>query len=100
RDNVAVEIATVPANTGEDFVLKVREAFSDLMKHVPEGHELAILPSAKFDEDQLDHEEAKAFGCDPDYDVWTLDQNVPPFAEDTAMRSCGAHIHVGFVEGS
>lgn len=100
RDNVTVEVATAPANSGTDFVDELRRTFTELLKRVPEGHELAVEPSGEFDEDQLDHEEAKAFGCDPDFDVWTMDQNVPPYAGDTPMRSCGAHIHVGFTKGS
>lgn len=100
RDNVAIEVATAPANSGSDFVDKVRKTFADLMTHIPEGHELVVTPYAEFDLDQLQHEEAQAFGCTPDFDVWTLDQNVAPYAGDTRMRSCGAHIHVGYTEGS
>lgn len=99
RDNVAVEFATPYAIDGEDFVLKVGNAFKDLMKEIPEGHDLVASPSANFDPDQLDHEEAQAFGCDPDYDVWTMDENIKPYAPDSTFRSCGAHIHVGHVKG-
>jgi len=98
RDNVALEFATPPAKDGEDFVNKVRNAFMDIMKNLPDNLSLETIPSADFDEDQLDHPEARLFGCSPDYDAWELQINPPPEAR-SSFRSCGAHIHVGHVEG-
>lgn len=96
RDNVAVEFATDPASSSEDFVEKIRKCLSDVCKLVPEGCELAVDPSANFDPDQVDDWEAKEFGCDPDYNAWSLTENEKPFVSDTdTFRSCGAHIHVG-----
>lgn len=100
RDNVALEFATPPAESGEDFVAKIRNAFMDVFNKIGDNHDIAALPSADFDQDQLEHEEAKMFGCDPDFDAWTVSVNeAPPLAEISTFRSCGAHIHVGHVEG-
>jgi len=100
HDNVALEFATLPAKDGEDFVQKIRRAFMDIAKILPEHLELDVNPAATFEKDQLDHPEAKAFGCSPDYDAWELQVNEPPEADETdGFRSCGGHIHVGFVEG-
>lgn len=99
RDNVAVEFATPPAVDGHDFVDKVRASFMEVLTHLPKGYELEPLPSANFDEDQLDNPEARAFGCSPDYDAWALCMNEPTAASQTNFRSCGAHIHVGHVPG-
>ena len=52
-----------------------------------------------FDDDQLDNEEAKRFGCSPDYNAWTLQTNPVPSHENPNFRSCGGHIHCGHVEG-
>lgn len=98
RDNVALEFATPPAKDGEDLVNKVRSAFMDIMKTLPKNLSLETIPSADFDEDQLNHPEAQEFGCSPDYDAWKLIVNPPPSAR-ASFRSCGAHIHVGHVEG-
>ncbi len=100
RDNVALEFATPPAVNGQDFVSKIREAFQDVMKELPAGYDIAPIPSANFSPEQLDHVEAQMFGCDPDFDVWTMTQNTAPYAPDHTFRSCGAHIHVGYTEGS
>lgn len=98
-DNVAIEFATDPAKDGEDLVKKVGNAFKDILKKIPEGHELAVEPSGNFDADQLDSEEAQQFGCDPDYCAWELRENDPPFCDNPALRTCGGHIHVGFNSG-
>ncbi len=99
HDNVAVEFATEPAKDGKDLVKKVRNAFKDIMDKIPEGHSLDISPSANFEEDQLDHPEARRFGCDPDYDAWKVEQNDPPECDDPSLRTCGGHVHVGRADG-
>jgi len=100
RDNVAVEFATDPAVGRDDFVGKVQQTFRDVLGAIPKGHKLAALPSAQFDPAELDHPEAKRFGCDPDYDAWKMQENEAPCIDDKCFRSCGAHIHVGCEEGS
>ena len=95
RDNVAVEFATDPAKDGPDFVEKVRSCMRDALDMVPSDHDLVVIPSAEFDADQLDHPEAQEFGCDPDYNAYTVEMNEKPWCGESGFRSCGAHIHVG-----
>lgn len=99
RDNVALEFATPPAKDGADFVEKVRNAFKDIMIQLPAKHRIIVVPSAVFDDDQLDHPEAQEFGCDPDYNAWTVVMNEKPMHDNHNFRSCGGHIHVGHVPG-
>jgi len=61
RDNVALEFATPPAQDTEDFVQKVRDALMDVAKSLPSHLELETLPSADFDEEELEHPEACEF---------------------------------------
>jgi hypothetical protein len=98
RDNVAVEFATVPAKTGEDFVNKVKECLKDTLDLIPKDHELVVEPSACFDKTELTDPEAQEFGCDPDFSAYTLSENEKPWCEDSTFRSCGAHIHVGCLD--
>jgi hypothetical protein len=95
RDNVAVEVATDPADNMEKFVDNIACTLSEAIKTLPEDTEIVAIPSACFDKDQLDHPEAMAFGCDPDFDAWEVKENEKPYALDHTFRSCGAHIHVG-----
>lgn len=98
RDNVALEFATAPADSSEDFVEKIRGCLKDAIARVPEGCELVVTPSATFDADELDHPEAQEFGCDPDFNAWTMGDNEKPWCGDSGFRSCGAHIHVGGID--
>lgn len=95
RDNVAVEIATDPAETASKFVNNISCTLKEAIKKLPSGHEIVAIPSACFDQDQLEDPEANVFGCDPDYNVWKMAVNDKPYAADPTFRSCGAHIHVG-----
>ena len=98
RDNVAVEFATVPAVGREDFVEKIKSCLVDAHNMLPKGHELVVEPSATFDESQLTDPEAQEFGCDPDFNAYTVAMNEKPWCGDSTFRSCGAHIHVGCLD--
>lgn len=95
RDNVAVEIATDPASSIDQFVANIKNTLSEAVKTLPKDTEIVALPSACFDKEQLVDPEAQRFGCDPDYNAWTMYENEKPCAADETFRSCGAHIHVG-----
>jgi len=98
RDNVAVEFATMPAVDGNDFVAKVKSCLIDTHNMLPEGHEMVVEPSATFDAVHLTDPEAQEFGCDPDFDAYTVSMNEKPWCGDSTFRSCGAHIHVGCLD--
>lgn len=95
RDNVAVEVATDPANSKKAFVENIANTLSEAVKTLPDNMEIIAIPSASFPEEELKHPEALRFGCDPDFDAWKLMENDPPCAIDSTFRSCGAHIHIG-----
>lgn len=95
RDNVAVEVATDPANSMQAFVDNIMSTLSEAVKTLPQDTEIVAVASAKFDEKELEHPDAKVFGCDPDYCAYELIQNEAPYVDDVTFRSCGAHIHVG-----
>jgi hypothetical protein len=95
RDNVAMEIATDPAASMDEFIGNIRNTLTEAIKTLPVDTEIVAAPSANFDPDQLKHPEALAFGCDPDYCAWEVKENDKPCAVDNTFRSCGAHIHVG-----
>lgn len=95
RDNVAVEFATVPAKDGKDFVQRIKDCIADMLEIIPEDHDLVVEPSAIFHPDQLEHPEAQEFGCDPDFNAYTVSENEKPWCGNSGFRSCGAHIHIG-----
>lgn len=98
-DNVALEFATPPSGDIDSFIENIRNSLLDVYDKLPEDLDIEAEPSAEFGLDQLLNEEAMRFGCDPDYNAWTLTQNEPPNAENMMLRSCGGHLHIGHVKG-
>lgn len=96
EDNVALEFNIAPANTKNAFVASINFALEELMKRAGKLNlQLSIVPSAIFDRDQLRSPLSKVFGCDPDYNAWTLTKNPSPHCDDKSLRSAGGHVHVG-----
>ena len=97
EDNVAVEFNIPPVVTTHAFVKNVRACLSEIEKRAAAFNlKLAIVPAAVFDKAQLNHPNALHFGCDPDFNVWTLAINPPPNTTNKRLRSCGGHIHIGY----
>jgi hypothetical protein len=97
EDNVAVEfnIPAVPLQSHQ-FVDVIQRAMVEIERQAAALNlEIAVVSSAEFEPDQLAHPRARRFGCDPDFNVWSLQINPPPRSTNKALRSCGGHIHVG-----
>jgi hypothetical protein len=100
-DNVAMEFATPVAFSREEFIEKVRATMREALSVLPENIRIKQLASANFPKKELEHEEARRFGCDPDFDAWKVCVNqVPAGAAEGTFRSAGGHLHIGFMEGS
>lgn len=96
EDNVTIEFNTPPCATAEDFKKNIKFNLDYIRSRAAElGYEVAIKPSARFDDDQLATPEAQEFGCEPDYNAWLGgEQNPRPRAADGNLRSCGGHVHI------
>lgn len=95
RDNVLLELNTNPAETSEEFISNLREVLVSAAK-IAAPCNLTVRASAQYPEKQLRRREARVFGCDPDYNAWTLDRNmVPAEAQYQPFRSAGGHLHIG-----
>ena len=96
EDNVAVEY-NIPAAASADELVNNIKAMMGYLDHKVHGMGLAFSrqSAAFFPKSQLKHPRALEFGCDPDYNAWTLEVNPRPRAEDPTLRSCGGHVHVG-----
>jgi len=96
EDNVLVEFNIPPAKYMCDFEDSIKTSLGYVSgiagKH---GMTLSKKASASLTSDQLKHPLAHVFGCDPDFNVWTLEANPRPYSEDPNLRSAGGHIHVG-----
>lgn len=96
EDNVSCEFNIPPCETKAEWMnaIKIinREVYHEL-RHM--GFQISPLASVSFDTEDLQHPQALVFGCEPDYNAWTMKENEKPKAEDKNLRTAGGHIHVG-----
>lgn len=97
EDNVAIEFNIPPAANAKEFVSSIHKTLDFLTQGVKRMHNFHIvnMSAASFPKDELVDPAALEFGCDPDYNAWTLARNPRPKADDETLRSCGGHVHVG-----
>lgn len=96
EDNVAVEFNIPPSPTKEAFVQNIKYALEELEKRAATMKlKLAIEASGEFPDKELKHRRAKIFGCDPDFNVWSLQPNPRPHTTNPHLRSAGGHVHIG-----
>lgn len=95
EDNVMVEFNIPPAKSADQVVKSVHYVMNHLTHLLPK-FTLAIEAAAEFNPVLLEkHPKAFEFGCDPDYNAWTIQINDAP-NPNTYLRTCGGHIHVGY----
>lgn len=96
EDNVAVEYNIPPAYTRERWVEYIHFG-QELIAKMLGAHNVKIfnVASAIFPDKELSNPKAKEFGCDPDFNAWTLDINPKPAATNANLRSAGGHVHIG-----
>lgn len=96
EDNVSCEFNIPACQTKTQWMdsIKIihREVYHEL-RHL--GFEISPNASVSFDTDQLQHPQAMVFGCEPDYNAWTMKENAKPKADDKNLRTAGGHVHVG-----
>lgn len=93
EDNVALEYGIPPAATKEEFRSHIRAVMLKSKEWLP-NLEFSTLSCMIFPEDQMQHPMAHVFGCEPDYNAWSLAVNHPPQPPHKFMRSAGGHVHI------
>lgn len=99
-DGMALEFNIDPAATEEDFLFNVSDVLGQLKAMVPE-FEVVSTPVAHFGKEYIAAQpfEARELGCDPDFNAWTHEENVPP-DEELPFRTGAGHIHIGWTDGA
>lgn len=102
-DGMALEFNVEPATTRIQFIQNTKNTFVDLLEIVKKfdpSCELDPVPVAKFDQKYMDSLPpfAKALGCNPDFNAYTKDTNLPPDGI-LNMRTGAGHVHFGWTHG-
>jgi hypothetical protein len=82
EDNVLAEFNIPPSFNRTGFISHIQDGLAYLKKELPEGYEVKIQSSHRFEPAQLDSPKAKTLGCDPDFNAWTGEQNILPRPAD------------------
>lgn len=93
EDNVALEFGIPPAKNADEFVEYIDAVLKKGLSTLP-GTMFSKLSCTIFPEDQLKHPLALTFGCEPDFNAWTGEENPRPNPPHPGMRSAGGHVHV------
>ncbi len=103
-DGVALEFNINPALNCDSFVKSVGDGLrflsSTMHKELPDC-DLAILPTATFDQDYFESlpKEAQELGCEPDFNAYTKEANPKPETTEP-FRTASGHIHIGWTDGA
>lgn len=98
EDNVLAEININPARTLAQWERNINTVIAQLKEKLPKGVVLSRFASALYGERELTDPKSKEFGCDPDYNAWTGQENSKPQLplELNGLRSAGGHVHTGY----
>lgn len=98
-DNILGEFNIPPVMSKRGFITNInymKNYIDDFVKQINPNYGIQCIASRMVDDDQLQSDEAKLFGCMPDYNVYTEKKNKKPNAKNQNLRSAGFHIHVGY----
>lgn len=107
EDNIACEF-NIPVSplfsdeekefTIEEFVGNIEHAIKEIYEvHLKKFDLFPIFKSSHIiEENQLQSEQAKTFGCDPDYNAWTKEKNPKPKSTNVNLRSTALHFHLSY----
>lgn len=93
EDNVALEFGVPPASSAEEFIFNTRKVMQEGLKALP-GERFSRLSCVVFPKEEMNHPLAHIFGCEPDFNAWTANENNKPQPPHPFMRSAGGHVHI------
>lgn len=97
EDNVLVEINTIPASTGKEFVRNVRKGIHYLVAELQKQNiMLGIYPTTVMPNSQLIDKRAMVSGCVEDYLAWERVEKAQVDLRASPRRYAGGHIHVSW----
>lgn len=97
-DGIQGEMAVHEQQCREYFAGNIEKCWRELYTRIPDDHKVILAPAAKIRKSVLKNAdpEARIFGCEPDFNAYTLSQNTPEMdASEHPYRYAGGHMHLG-----
>lgn len=96
-DNVMAEFTMPPSSSKQEFIYSIKKSIEYIQSQIPKDCKVVGLPTAYLDKKELMSESAQTFGCEPDYNAYSLSiQRVKRKKANPLMRTAGGHIHIGY----
>lgn len=98
-DNILAEFNIPPVKNKSDFINSIeymKNYINEFVKKINPDLGIKCIASQTVPESELQSDQAKRFGCDIDYNVYTRKANPKPEGTKTNIRSGGMHIHFGY----
>ena len=96
EDNVALEFNIPPARSLNEWIQGLNYSLAKIQEETDAyGMDIAIDAAVIFDPDELTDPRAMTFGCDADYNAWTMEMNPHPSAKNKNLRTGAGHVHFG-----
>lgn len=99
-DGMALEFNIDPASTFPEFEKNIGKVLKQLREMVPARYAFDFTPVAHFGQEYIDSQpdEAKALGCDPDFNAWDNGAINPKPDGNRGIRTASGHIHIGWTQ--
>lgn len=100
-DNILAEFNIPPVTEEQEFIHCIefmKDFIRSKVKEINPDFDVLCQASSKVPAKELKHPQAREFGCDPDFCIYSKGPNVVGNAARSTLRSAGFHIHVGYPE--
>lgn len=91
-----LEFNIPPCVTMKDFQTHMTRALQHALAQLPPSLKLMKSATATFDRNVIAFGQAHMFGCDPDFNAWTMEENPKPTSTNKELRSAAGHVHIGW----
>lgn len=95
-DNVLAEFCIPPTTNREQFFAYLQKGLQYINSILPDDYCTAIYPAAILDSKWLQTEQARVFGCEPDFNAYQGNINIKPECDNKNLRSAAGHIHISY----
>lgn len=96
EDNVMLEFNVPVSRTSKEWARNLQLAMDLAFAKIPPTMYPVMEATQNFELALLNNPQAQRFGCEPDFNAWTQQQNPRPQPIDPTMRSAAAHVHIGW----